>query len=223
MTMQTATYELELKAVGDATDGSFEGYAAVFNNVDRGGDIIEPGAFDKTLSSSKGVVPVLWMHSDPIGVGKTAASDARGLAVTGQIFGDMPSAAEKLTWMRNAKAAGLKVGMSIGYRTVKDEWDPKTGVRTLKQVDLIEYSIVPVPMNPKAGLTRVKSDWTEREFEELLREHGFSQAAAKTIVAKGFKSLIGDQRDVDTDALQPLAQWLREQKAAEELRSLLAR
>ena len=31
-------------------EGIFSGYGAVFSNVDTGGDIIEPGAFTKTLA-----------------------------------------------------------------------------------------------------------------------------------------------------------------------------
>ncbi|VAV91031.1 hypothetical protein MNBD_ALPHA01-98 [hydrothermal vent metagenome] len=30
--------------------GHFEGYASVFNTVDRGNDLIEPGAFSRSLA-----------------------------------------------------------------------------------------------------------------------------------------------------------------------------
>ena len=42
----------ELKAVGES--GAFEGYAAVYGNVDQGGDMIQPGAFGKTIADRGG-------------------------------------------------------------------------------------------------------------------------------------------------------------------------
>jgi hypothetical protein len=58
---QFKSFALELKeAPGE--DGSFEGYAAVFGNVDSYGDVIEKGAFAKTLQENP-TVPILWQHN----------------------------------------------------------------------------------------------------------------------------------------------------------------
>ena len=78
----------------DSTRGLFEGYLAVFNNTDLNGDIIEPGAFTKTLQSayeiktankSTFLYPLLWMHdtSDPVGGFTEATQDRTGLFVKG--------------------------------------------------------------------------------------------------------------------------------------------
>ncbi|GGA58783.1 hypothetical protein GCM10011395_31310 [Sphingomonas psychrolutea] len=60
----------------------FAGYAAVFDTVDRGGDVIRAGAF----GAAPAPVPLLWHHhGQPIGAIERIAPDARGLRVIGRI------------------------------------------------------------------------------------------------------------------------------------------
>jgi HK97 family phage prohead protease len=159
--MKHKFFDIEIKAVDD--EGSFSGYAAVFNNVDLGGDVIAPGAFAKTIVE-KSDHPVLWGHNmrEVIGVNKSYVEDKHGLKVEGQLILDVQKAREARALMK----AGAVTGMSIGYDTVKDELNHETGVRTLKELKLWEYSITPFPMNPEAQLTGVKSF---EEFEDELR------------------------------------------------------
>src|SRR5260221_110039 len=63
----------ELKAT-DQEKGIFEGYLSVYGNVDSYKDIVEPGAFTKTIKDARGrqgkyLFPLLWQHDpkDPIG------------------------------------------------------------------------------------------------------------------------------------------------------------
>ena len=50
----------ELKSVDDA--GNFEGYAAVFNNVDLGDDVILPGAFSRVKTTRGGKLKLALYH-----------------------------------------------------------------------------------------------------------------------------------------------------------------
>ena len=64
------TVEFELEGFDDK-EGTFSGYGAVFSNIDSGGDIIEPGAFTKTIAEGIGRVKILSGHNDsllPIGI-----------------------------------------------------------------------------------------------------------------------------------------------------------
>jgi phage head maturation protease len=54
-------FRFELKAV-DA-DGTFVGLAAVYGNVDLGGDSIDAGAFKRTLADRGGEIKLLWQHN----------------------------------------------------------------------------------------------------------------------------------------------------------------
>lgn len=112
----------------------FTGYAALFDRVDRAGDVFRVGAF-----AGAGTVPLLWQHRGaPVGVLSAVAEDARGLRVEGVI--DEPEAARLV---RGRAVAGL----SVGYRAVSAR---QGGRRELLRVRLVEVSLVAVPMQPLA-------------------------------------------------------------------------
>ncbi len=159
---KTFPFELEEKALDEV--GTFEGYAAVFGKPDRMGDVIEKGAFTKTLQENK-TLPVLWYHDprDPIGIVEDVKVDRRGLKIRGQLNLDVKSASEKYSLMKQKAIRGL----SFGYRTVKDRWDGK--VRNLLEINLFEISPVTFPMQPTAQITGVKEWGGGRSFAESLK------------------------------------------------------
>lgn len=143
---------IEIKDIGES-DGSFLGLASVYGNEDLGGDIVEPGAFTKTLSDKGGEVPLLWQHNtrEPIGIGKLTDT-AKGLEIQGKLVLSVGKAKEAYDLMKNRVIKGL----SIGYDTVRDE--VKGGKRMLKELKLWEVSVVTFPMNELANVQFVKSD-----------------------------------------------------------------
>lgn len=153
----TKDFRFSLKGVGD--DGSFEGMAAVYGNTDLGGDVVEPGAFTKTLKDSN-ERPILWQHDahEPIGMG-TFVDSAKGLQVAGQLVLESPVAVKARALMRQ----GAVKGLSIGYDPVVSEYDRENDVRRLKELKLWETSIVTFPMNPMAQITGVKAATEEME------------------------------------------------------------
>jgi len=124
----------------------FEGYAALFDTVDRGGDIVRAGAFARSLAAGHGRVPLLWQHGGlrPVGVIETLAEDARGLRVGARVIA--AAAAE-------AVLAGTVAGLSFGYRSRRER---RGTYRELLDVDLLEVSLVAVPMQPGARVDFVR-------------------------------------------------------------------
>ncbi|TPG40335.1 HK97 family phage prohead protease [Sphingomonas koreensis] len=119
----------------------FAGYAAVFDRVDRGGDVVRSGAF-----GGAGAVPLLWQHGGPpVGVIEAIGEDARGLRVIGRVDDARLAGLVK---------AGAVSGLSFGYR-VKGA---RTGqVRELTAVELVEVSLVAQPMQALARIHAVES------------------------------------------------------------------
>ena len=161
-------FRFQIKSLNE--QGQFSGLASVYGNVDLGGDVVVPGAFQKTLADRGGEVPILFAHDtrQPVGLGKLKDT-ASGLLIEGQLILDVPKAREAYSLL---KARVLK-GLSIGYDTVKS--DIKEGVRYLRELKLFEMSLVTVPMNEQALVTSVKAedrqlDWQIRKFRELLQE-----------------------------------------------------
>ncbi|MEM7718982.1 MAG: HK97 family phage prohead protease [Pseudomonadota bacterium] len=135
----------------EVSDGSIvEGYASLFGAVDRGGDVVEPGAYAvslKSLDAAKRRVRMLWQHdpAQPIGVWDEVREDAKGLYVKGRLLPDVARAREASVLLE----AGAIEGLSIGYRTVRSAKDDK-GRRRLKELELWEVSLVTFPMLPDA-------------------------------------------------------------------------
>ena len=152
------SFPFKLDALNDA--GEFSGYASTFGAVDLGGDVIEKGAYTKTLKESQGRIPIL-DHHDPtrqIGWNVQAHEDERGLFVRGLLDLNVRAARERQSLMKMAQSIGGRTGLSIGFRTIKEEPDRKRpNIRRLKEVQLIEYSVVTFPMNPQAGVVSVKA------------------------------------------------------------------
>lgn len=147
--MQYKATKFELKA---SAENTIEGYAAFFGNVDSYGDIIEQGAFTKTLNENKNRVKVLWQHNtnEPIGKPIEMSQDSKGLYIKAKI--SMTDTGRKaMELMRD----GVIDEMSIGYDIIKDEYKGKN--RMLKELRLWEFSPVTFAANEKARITSAKN------------------------------------------------------------------
>src|SRR5262245_27899763 len=150
---------LDLKRVDP--DGTFSGYASLFNTEDMGRDIVLPGAFRDSLQQrGPAGIKLLYQHNpaEPIGVWESLKEDARGLLAKGRLMLAVARAREILALMR----AGALDGLSIGFRAVTGHRDAKTGIRRLARIDLWEISIVTFPLLPEARVAHVKSSADRR-------------------------------------------------------------
>ena len=189
------------KADSVADDGTFTGYGSVFGNVDSYNEVVEPGAFSKSLKDirdSRDPLPMLWNHNpnEPIGGYTSLEEDARGLKVSGFIMiGEVARAREVHALMKRRVVKGL----SIGYYTTNSSYNEKTGIRSLIELDLREVSPVTFPANVEAEVESVKSAIAGilqrgqlpgiKQFEELLREVGFSKSQAAAVANGGLSKL----------------------------------
>jgi HK97 family phage prohead protease len=204
---------------GDA-EGMVEGYASVFGILDRGGDIVMPGAFKGTLAEwkkAKASPPMLWQHDpySPVGVWSEIGEDDKGLKVKGPLVMDVPLA----TSARALIKAGAVKGLSIGYETLDADIDRTTGARHIKKARLWEVSLVTFPMLPEAQISGVKT-FDPRALESTLRQElKLSQADAVSAVAlfkKHLREGDGSPGETTREGFNDLVMPLR--KAIEALR-----
>jgi hypothetical protein len=129
----------------------FAGYAAWFDRLDDGGDIIRPGAFREALACGRNI-PVLWQHKPGAVVGRVDAirEDLRGLRVIGSVR-TQGAARDVAELVRSGRLDGL----SFGYRVRRSR--KLDGVRELLSLDLVEVSLVSRPMQPLARIHAVES------------------------------------------------------------------
>ena len=142
----------------DVDERTFSGWAAVFGNVDLGGDRILQGAFKKTIADrfagkTPPMVKVLWQHYQPLGMPIELSEDDHGLKFKAQVsrtvLGD-----EALTLMDD----GVISQMSFGYDPIVWEMVEEDGkeIRNLKELKLYEISPVTFPMNEDTAITAVQ-------------------------------------------------------------------
>ena len=196
------TFHSEVKAVNDK--GTFTGYGSIFGNEDQGSDIMQKGAFTKSLEqrpASK--VKLLYQHKtdEPIGVFENMYEDEKGLFVKGRLAMGTQKGREAYELLK----MGALDGMSIGFRADPDKQgynENKRGTRTLKEVDLMEISLVTFPMNERALIETVKaSQKSIREWEKILRDAGGLSRTEAKIGAKALSESLS-QRDAGDDNKQ---------------------
>jgi hypothetical protein len=144
-------FEFKLANLTDA--GTFTGVASVYGVEDLGNDVVDPGAFTKTLQIGGSTRPLLWQHRDPIGV-VTLTDTGTALAATGKLSLGVAAAKDAYALLKDQAVRGL----SIGYQTVLDSF--KDGARHLQEVKLWEVSLVTFPMLPSATVTSIKAGRT---------------------------------------------------------------
>ena len=209
----------ELKAYNDEEEskeyGLFEGYGSVFGNKDLGNDVIEKGAFTKSIKrrTNKGV-KLLYQHKSdmPIGVFDEIREDDHGLVVKGRLALKTQAGAEAYELLK----MGALDGLSIGFRVNPSEvsYDKRNNKRMIKEVDLMEVSLVTFPMNPQATVRSVKGEqYSIREWEKGLRDAFNLSRSESKVAAKAVTDCFG-QREVDSsqelvDAIKNLTLTLK--------------
>lgn len=159
MTLKFDIKSLEVKKDETGEFATFKGYASTFGNTDLGNDVVMKGAFTKSLdriSKLKNGIPLLIQHDTTKVAGRITdfKLDEKGLLVEPRVNLGVQDAREALSLMR----AGDLSDLSMGFVIVDSEFNKKTGVRELKEVDLKEISIVTFPANEEAKITEVKDD-----------------------------------------------------------------
>jgi len=220
MKLKHLTRAFQVKEVTD--EGEFSGLCSVFDVMDWYRDVVKPGAFAKTLDNWKQrgkLPPVLWQHmaAQPLGPHTLMREETKGLYVEGRmLIEDVPKAREARALLK----AGAIDGMSIGYDVFDggSSYDGKTNVWNLTSLDLWENSIVTFQANIQAVVDNVKNALgggtlpTLSDFEDFLREAGFSKSQATAIASHGLKYLLrsesGQAGQIEAKHFDPLLQYL---------------
>jgi hypothetical protein len=158
-------YPLSIKSI--EPDGSFSGYASVFDILDSQGEEVARGAFDASLKNwrQSGKMPkLLWQHDcrKPIGLWHEIREDHYGLFVKGQLLLDIVQGREAYSLLKN----GIIDGLSIGFVTVQARRSGGAQKRILEEISLYEISLVTFAANQHAQVDHVKM--VDPELDVLL-------------------------------------------------------
>jgi uncharacterized protein len=157
--MEMKNVFLDLKTANET--GVFRGVLSTYGYpADLGGDVIQRGAFTKTLAETRGRLPLLLAHdgSKQLGFVKLTDSEA-GLQAEGVLNMESPLAREIHSNLIFNQKHQIPAGLSIGYIPVKAT-PQKDGTRLLNEVRLKEASYTLSPMNEQALITAAKQRGT---------------------------------------------------------------
>ena len=152
---------LEFKSLGgevkdiDTTKRIVTGYLSAFGNEDSYGDVIEFGAFKKSISERKEKIDFLNQHNwaQPHSKFKVLLEDNKGLYFESEPLVNTTYSNDLLKLYE----AGIVNEHSIGFQTVKSEYNKKEDIRVLQELKLYEGSNVTRGANPETPFTGLKS------------------------------------------------------------------
>jgi HK97 family phage prohead protease len=148
-TTELADMEVRFSTPGD--DGAIEGVAVRFGVIDAYRTEFSPSAFAGSAGRS---VPMLWSHDPAAVIGSWSTVEVRGNGLT--VKGKLNLAVAKAQEVRALLQAGDIGGLSVGFRTLKDE-RLASGVRRITEARLMEISVVAIPAVPGSTVTATRS------------------------------------------------------------------
>lgn len=175
--MRYKTFSIYAKDVNyDEDSRIITGYAAIFGNKDKSGDILIKGCFSKSIqdrgpeSSANDKIIMLWMHdmNEPIGNIVTLVEDDRGLYFEAKID-DVTRGEQAIKQLES----GTLNQFSIGYQYVweKCEYDSEKDAFLVREVKLYEISVVSIGCNGETEYLGLKSiEDAENSYKELNEE-----------------------------------------------------
>lgn len=153
----------------DENLGIVKGYGSIFGNVDSDNDIIEKGAYARTIKNNGSRVKYLYQHdiTKPIGRMKELFEDEKGLGFVAEI----PKTTFGVEVLELMKYNVIDEN-SVGIMPVKKDYN-EDGVRMIKEAKLFEISAVTLASNDEAKILEVKgksekTDYYKKRFDNLI-------------------------------------------------------
>lgn len=143
---------------GEIPSVLIEGYAST-NDIDRAGDVVSASVWEKGLENYLKNPIVLAYHDYTKPVGRTVEHKltAKGLWIKARIS----AAAEDIF---NLVKDGVMTAFSIGFRVLDAEYNQAAEIFLIKEIELHEISVVPVPCNQNTLFSLSKAFETAEDY-----------------------------------------------------------
>jgi HK97 family phage prohead protease/HK97 family phage major capsid protein len=214
----SSQFTKELPAAEGAIESIFiSGYASV-NSPDRVGDVVPSSVWDKGMTNylKNPIILAYHDHDDPIGRMVEHKVDTTGLWIKARI-----SAAAEETF--NLIKDNVLTAFSVSFRVLDAVYDTVTELFVIKELELIEISVVSVPCNQDTLFSLSKSFSNDEEYK-LFK----SQFAPESESAKGLesstdaKSTTSKEIGMDPKELQAMLDAAAQKAAENATKSILA-
>ncbi len=188
-------------ATSDSEDSIFiEGYANT-TDIDRSGDVILASAWGTGMVNylKNPIFLAYHDHDDPIGRLDDHKISDKGLWVRARIS---KAAGQVYDLIKD----GVLTAFSVGFRIMDAEYDSAVDLFVIKEIELMEISVVSVPCNQESIFSLAKSFESEAECNEFKTKFSKQQILDNSQVAKE-NTLINNKKgiiDMDENQLAAL-------------------
>jgi len=172
-----STFTKQLPTGGESIDSIYiEGYAST-NEVDRANDVVPTSVWEKGIQNYLKNPIILAQHDydDPIGRMVEYKIDSKGLWIKARIS----AAAEVFNLVKDE----VVTAFSVGFRINDAEYNAATELFVVKDLELIEISVVSIPCNQNTLFSLSKAFSDADEYNNFKQ-----QFAPKSESAKGLES-----------------------------------
>ena len=141
-------------------------YVSAFGNVDSHNDVMQKGAYAKTIKENKSRIKFLWNHNSqefPVGVLEEIDEDDFGLKTVSKIINTT-----KGNDLLECYATGAINEHSVGFYTINKK-SGNDGVRVITEAQLLEYSAVLWGSNANTPLLGMKKLGDVDQLNELQK------------------------------------------------------
>jgi len=173
-----SAFTKELPKTSDDIESIYiEGYASTVD-IDRGGDVVPASVWKKGIENylKNPIILAQHKHDDPIGRMIEHRVDEKGLWVKARIS----AAAEVFSLIKDE----VLTAFSIGFRILDAEYNAAAEVFLITDLELVEISVVSVPMNQNTLFNLSKAFDSAEEYNSFK-----AQFIPKGESAKGLESL----------------------------------
>ena len=162
-----------LPAVGDKIDSIFiEGYAST-NDIDRSGDVVPSSVWEKGIQNYLKNPIILSQHDydDPVGRMTEHRIDNKGLWIKARVS----AAAEIFSLVKDK----VLTAFSVGFRIMDAEYNAAAEVFMIKELELVEISIVSVPCNQNTVFNLSKAFNNDEDYSKFKEQFAPNGTSAK--------------------------------------------
>jgi len=192
-----------------------EGYASTMD-TDRVGDVIPPQVWKRGMDNylKNPIILAFHDHEDPIGRMVEHKVDSKGLWIKARIS----AAAEYFGLIKD----GVLTAFSVGFRVKDAAYDAASEIFTVKELELIEISVVSVPANQNTLFSLSKAFDDADDIMQFKKQFAPEGETAKGLESsKEAKSETKKEWNMDPKELQEMLASTAKQAAAEATKSIL--
>jgi HK97 family phage prohead protease/HK97 family phage major capsid protein len=160
------TSDLSVKGISENKSLKIAGYANT-SDKDRTGDVVLPQAWSKGVENFRRNPILLYQHDHgkPIGKIHNITVDKKGIFVEASVS----EAAEKQHGVKTLIKDGILKSFSVGFRIKDADFDKKTDTFLIKDLELLEISVVSVPANQNSLFSIRKSFEDDNAYSEFKK------------------------------------------------------